>query len=127
MRVPREVADTQLRPDMILISRKTKRIGMVKLTVQGEERIEVSGELKRVKYAPLEVEGRRKGWAVRVWKVKVGWHGFPATSMADFLKNIGMRGGDRARTLRKIAGEAERCSRAIWLWSQKQAWGQYGS
>ena len=127
LRVPREVADTQLRPDMILISRKTKRIGIVELTVPGEERIEVSGELKRAKYAPLEVEGRRNGWAVRVWTVEVGCRGFPATSMAGFLKDMGVRGGDRARTLKRIAAEAERCSRAIWLWSKKQTWGQYGS
>ena len=59
LRVPREVADTQLRPDMILISRKTKRIGIVELTVPGEERIEVSGELKRAKYSSRCLSARR--------------------------------------------------------------------
>ena len=47
LKFPREVAVTNLRPDMLLVSESTKRIGLVELTVPSEERIEVSGELKK--------------------------------------------------------------------------------
>ena len=47
LKIPREICDTNLRPDLIIVSRKTKQIGIVELTVPNEDRIEVSGEIKR--------------------------------------------------------------------------------
>ena len=61
LRVPERVAETNLRPDMILLSQSSKRMGIVELTVPSEERIEVSEELKREKYARIEAEGRQRG------------------------------------------------------------------
>ena len=117
LKFPRQVAITNQRPDMILMSEATKRIGLIELTVPSEERIEVSGELKRAKYAPLQEEGKANGWNVRVWAVEVGCKGFPAASMASFLKDIGIAGGERTRLLKKIGEEAENSSRMIWNWS----------
>ena len=77
LKVPVEVADTHLRPDMLLMSRGTKRMGVIELTVPSEERIEVSSELKKMKYEGLKIEGKTKGWAVTVWAVEVGCRGFP--------------------------------------------------
>ena len=51
-----------------------------------EERIAISSELKKSKYAPLQEEGKVNGWNVYVWTVEVGCKGFPAASMASFLK-----------------------------------------
>ena len=124
LKFPSRVADTRLRPDMLLVSDNTKRVGLIELTVPGEERVELSGELKRTKYEELEREGRRKGWAVRIWTIEVGCRGFPAASMATFLKDIGISGGERARNLRKIGETAEKCSRAIWHWSCIPGWGK---
>ena len=117
LKFPRQVAITNQRPDMILMSEMTKRIGLIELTVPSEERIEVSRELKRAKYAPLQEEGKANGWNVQVWAVEVGCTGFPATSMASFLKDIGIAGGERTRLLKKIGEEAENSSRMIWNWS----------
>ena len=64
LKFPRQVAITNQRPDMVLMSEGTKRIGLIELTVPSEERIEVSGELKRTKYAPLQEEGEANGWNV---------------------------------------------------------------
>ena len=102
---------------MILMSNSTRRMGIVELTVPSEERIEISGELKREKYQRIVQEGREKGWTVRVWAVEVGCRGFPAASMASFLKDMGIRGGERSRALRRIGEAAESGSRAIWRWS----------
>ena len=117
LRVPDRIAETNLRPDLLLISEDTKRMGICELTVPSEERVEISGELKRAKYEEIEREGKRKGWSVRTWTVEVGCRGFPAASMATFLKEIGIGGGERGRSLKKIGEAAERCSKAIWGWS----------
>ena len=56
-----------------------------------EDRIEVSDELKRLKYQQIVQEGRNNGWGVRVWAVEVGCRGFPAVSMSTLMKDIGYR------------------------------------
>ena len=50
LKIPIEIADTRLRPDMIIVSKKTRQLGIIELTVPTEERIEVSAEGKRLKY-----------------------------------------------------------------------------
>ena len=127
LRVPGNIMETELRPDMLLISDSTKRMGVVELTVPSEDRIEVSGELKRSKYAIIQQEGKRQGWRVQVWAVEVGCRGFPAASMASFLKDIGVTGGDRKRKLRKIAETTERASKWLWNCSRFKEWGKFSS
>ena len=123
LRFPRQVADTNLRPDMLLMSESTRRIGLIELTVPSEDRVEVSGELKKAKYAPLQEQGKVKGWNVHVWAVEVGCKGFPAASMSSFLKDIGIAGGERNLHLKKIGEEAMYSSRMIWNWSHFTQWG----
>ena len=72
LKFPKEVAETNQRPDMILMSSSTKRIGLIELTVPSEERIEVSGELKKARYAPLQEQGKANGWRVQIWAIEVG-------------------------------------------------------
>ena len=124
LRVPAYVTKTNLRPDILLISDNTKQMGVIELTVPSEERIELSGELKRTKYAPLLEEGRQNGWKVRVWAVEVGCKGFPAASMASLLKDLGFKGSQRGKLLKKMGQTAESASHSIWRWSHFQEWGR---
>ena len=78
------------------------------MTVPSEERIELSEEIKRTKYAVIQEEGKKNGWNVQVWAVEVGCRGFPAASMASFLKEICINGGERKKKLEKIGEEAEK-------------------
>ena len=123
LKAPGEVAVTNMRPDMLLISDMTKKMGIVELTVPGEERIEVSGELKRTKYAGLQEEGRENGWLVQIWATDIGCRGFPAASMVTFSKEIGINGTERRRKLKRMGEIAENASRAIWRWSHFKSWG----
>lgn len=61
LKVPVKVASTNLRPDILLMSGSRKKMGVVELTVPSEERIEVSGELKRTKKACKNKEDRTVG------------------------------------------------------------------
>merc|ERR1712055_631417 len=123
LKFPIQVADTNMRPDMILVSESTKRIGLIELMVPSEERVEVSGELKKAKCASLLKEGRTRGWNMHMWAVEVGCKGFPAASMASFLKDIGIAEGERSRQLKKIGEAATPSSRRIWNWSHFTQWG----
>ena len=122
LKVPRQIADTNQRPDMMLISESTRLAGVIELTVPREDRVEVSGELKKMRYAPLQEQGKANGWKVHVWAVEVGCRGFPAASMASFLKDIGMAGSERNRLLKRIGDEAMMASRRIWNWSNLPKW-----
>ena len=51
LRIPAEVAPTDLRPDLILVSSSTKRMGVMEPTVQNKDRVEVANEMKRMEYA----------------------------------------------------------------------------
>ena len=124
LRIPTSITTTDLRPDMVLISESTRQLGIIQLTVPNENRIEVSGELKKAKYAPTAEEGTRKGWRVRVWAVEMGCRGFPARSLTMLLRDIGFTGKERKSMLRKIGNVAEEASRAIWSWSNIKEWGK---
>ena len=123
LKIPAEVTITNLRPDMMLISWQTKQVSFIELTVPSEERIEVSGEIKKTKYEAIAIDGRQKGWRVRIWAVEVGCRGFPASSMASFLKEIGYRGKEGKRVIEEISKAAEMASHSIWKWSQIKNWG----
>ena len=122
LRIPSNITITNLRPDMVLVSQSTQQLGIVELTVPNENRIEVSSELKKAKYAPLVEEVRQKGWRVNIWAVEVGCKGFPARSLTVLLRDVGYTGKERKNILRKVGDVAEEASRAIWRWSSIKEW-----
>ena len=117
------VAPTDLRPDLILVSDASKRMGVMELTVPNEDRVELANEMKRMKYATLQVEGKKRGWTVEVWAVEVGCRGFPAASMTKFLKDLGLSGEKKKKVLRKVGEAAESASRWLWRCSSRLEWG----
>ena len=122
--IPPHIMETPLRPDMLLVSERTKQLGIVELTVPSEERIEVSSELKKMKYAPIEEAATRRGWKVRVWAVEVGCRGFAAASLSSCLKDMGFTGSKRKSILKKVGQEAEKSSQKIWSWCHWKEWGK---
>ena len=125
--VPPHIMETTLRPDMLLVSERTKQLGIVELTVPREDRVEVSAALKKLRYTPLEEEARRKGWKVRMWSIEVGCRGFPAASLSTFFKDIGLMGNRKKIILRKVGHEAAAASQSIWRWSHWKKWGRDSS
>ena len=60
------------------------------------------------------------GWSVSMWPVEVGCRGFPANSMAAFLRALGFTGRKRKMALKNLGEKAEEASRMIWLWSNNE-------
>ena len=124
--VPSWILQTNLRPDIIIISESSKQMGIMELTVPSEERVEIAGEIKRTKYETLAEAGKKNGWKVRVWAVEVGCRGFPAGSMASLLRDLGYQGSEKRKKLRQIGEAAETASRSVWNWSHFKEWGRQG-
>ena len=97
---------------------------IIELSVPTEERIEVSGELKRTKYEVLKSEGKRNNWRVSCWAVEVGCRGFPAVSMSTLLREMGLTGAERRKKIEKLGSIAEEASRTIWKASHYKNWGR---
>ena len=123
LKIPREICLTNLRPDLIIVSKKSKQLGIVELTVPNEDRVEVSGELKRLKYEQIVQDGRNNGWRVRVWAVEVGCRGFPAMSMSTLMKDLGYKGGERKKAIERLSKVAEEASHSLWKASHYKKWG----
>ena len=123
VKIPENVVQTSLRPDLVVTSEKKKILGMMELTVPYEDRIEVSGELKRSKYQEIVNAGESKGWKVTLWSVEVGCRGFPAVSLGNYLRDIGFSGSERTKHLKKMGEIAQNASNSIWKWSHFRNWG----
>ena len=123
LKIPSYIATTNLRPDMIVISKRSKQLGVMELTVPSEERIEVSAEGKRLKYAELEELSKRRGWRCRVWTVEIGCRGFAAGSLAYLLKSLGYRGRKKKNIIKTVEEVAADASQTIWRCSHFKNWG----
>ena len=122
--VPAQIVVTTLRPDMILTSEASKQVCIVELTVAREDRLEVSGELKKTKYEELKEGGEANGWRVMIRTVEVGCRGFAFGSLAQVLRDIGYEGREKKMVIKKVEEVAEHCSNMIWRWSHSKAWGR---
>ena len=125
LHIPKDVTTTNLRPDITLISRATRQFGIVELTVPTEDRVEISGELKKNKYEKLAQEAKLNKWRVRIWAIEVGCRGFPATSLLTFLKDIGYQGRQKKNTIENISKSAEQASMSLWKASFYKEWGNF--
>ena len=72
LKIPIGVTTTNLKPAIIVESEKTKQMGIIELKVPIEDRIEVSGEIKKEKYQRIVNEGKQNGWRVTCWAVEIG-------------------------------------------------------
>ena len=123
LRIPEHIAATLQRPDMILTSDAVKRLIIIELTVPTEDRVEVSTELKRVKYEDgVATAAGKKGWKTTIMTVEMGCRGFPAYSMVRLLKELGYQGKQKKEILMKLRTITEEASLYIWKTSQCKTW-----
>ena len=123
VKIPKDILQTSLRPDLVVTSEKRKILGMMELTVPYEDRIEVSRELKKSKYQEIVSAGESKGWKVTLWSVEVGCRGFPAVSLGNYLRDIGFSGAERTKHQKLVGEIAQSASNSIWKWSHFRNWG----
>ncbi|KAI8482277.1 hypothetical protein Bbelb_399680 [Branchiostoma belcheri] len=119
---PEEVVATNLRPDMVLWSKQAKKVTMIELTVPWEERVEEAHERKALKYQDLVQSCKDKGWRAMCFPVEVGTRGFICQSTWRMLGAVGVKGRRRREVTKRVAEEAERASRWLWVKSTDGEW-----
>ena len=115
---PQEIAQTDLRPDLVIWSKHENTVIIGELTVPWEDNVEVAHEYKYNKYTDLVLECREKGWKVILCPFEVGSRGFIAQSLVKFLSKIGVSAKDRKK-LQLKASEAA-CRGSAWIWKKYQ-------
>ena len=119
--VPTEIAITSLRPDVVLISKKTKSVIMCELTCPREENAEWAHERKLLKYEDLKNEALDNGWKARVYAVEVGCRGFASRSLRGFFTAIGCSNKKIKSAIEECCAAAEKCSVQIYM-RRKDRW-----
>ena len=107
---------------MVIYSNKKKQVLMVELTVPYEDRMGVANELKRIKYEEMRQECSIKGWNCQIWPVEIGVRGFTGRSVGALLKELGVIGAERNRSLQELSASAEEGSRILWSRHQQKEW-----
>lgn len=121
LKFPDNIAVTTLRPDIVLVSERTRQVVLLELTVPWEDRMEEAFERKRAKYEELAGECRSRGWRTRCNPIEVGCRGFTGQSLVRALKMLGIKGLHNRRAIKNIGDAAEKASR--WLWIKRgEAW-----
>ena len=122
--VPDEIAITLSRPDILMMSRKTKAVILCELTCPWEENAEWAHERKLEKYEELKNQMMDNGWSVRVYAVEVGCRGFVSRTLRGFLKDIGCSNRKIKKTIKDCCEAAERSSVSIYMSRSEARWKQ---
>ena len=124
MKIPEQIVKTNLRPDIIIYSKRSKKVAMIELTVPWEDRIGLANELKKSKYEDCRQECITNTWKCEVWPVEIGVRGFSGRSLGALFKEFGVVGVERRRGIMELSAAAEEASRIIWCNHQVSEWYQ---
>ena len=120
--IPRHIAQTSFRPDIIIYSNSTKQIFILELTVPAEDNIIQRHTDKEDKYARLLDDININQWTGRVFGIEVGSRGYVAKSFNYAMKALGVK-QDIVRKLRKaVSLICLRCSYSIFLSRKNEIW-----
>ena len=111
-----------LRPDVVITSKSTKRIIIGELTCPAEENIHDANIRKMNRYSDLVKELSNNGWSVFLLPFEVGARGFVAHSMSTFLRKLGFSHNKSSKTCKLLSKTSSRCSYSIWLARNNKFW-----
>lgn len=117
---PQDIVATNLRPDMLLVSKSNKTIIIMELTVPWEERMELSHQLKRAKYQDLVEEAKITGWHALLFPYEVGCRGYPSNTLHYMLRKLGIPRPELRKAMKSIGAVAESSSRWLWIMKDKE-------
>ena len=88
--VPADIVTTPLRPDIVVIQRRERKIKLVELTVPFESNFLAAMERKAERYSPLVADIEAKGYKCQFFSIEVGSRGIAGPGT---LKNEGNQWG----------------------------------
>ena len=87
---PDIIKKPNVRPDMVLVSEKSKTVVVIELTVLFESNMGESHEFKLAKYEELMADLHRSGHKIHKFAVEVGARGFVGATAYSLLKRLGL-------------------------------------
>ena len=115
LKFPYIICSTSLRPDIVIFSKKLKKVIIVELTSPCEENFEFWHLEKLTKYSELADACKAAGWTVVLFAVEVGARGFASSSLKECYHRFGIVGRQARVALDQAATNAVRASFWIWL------------
>ena len=112
---PFQLALTELRPDILLYSKSSKRAVLLELTCPCEENMESWHSQKLNKYTPLAKVIEDNGWAVDLFAIEVGARGYSSRSLSICLKRLGFNNKIVHKTTKSLSCISMKASFYIWL------------
>lgn len=119
---PKIISSKGLRPDIVL-SKVNQKIILVELTVPYECRMEQSHDYKTNKYENLKSELIKEGYNAIVRAVEIGARGFVSGTLHQFLGQIGIKGRNRAKSIKRLIEVTENSS--MWIWKKRNTRGVF--
>lgn len=114
---PQKVLLTELRPDIVLMSEKGKRVIAAELTIPWEDNFDCAHERKAKKYDELIQECRARGWTADCFPIEIGCRGLVGHSFLAFVGKL--ETGCRGILKREVSNAAIRAS--AWIWQKHRS------
>ena len=115
LQFPPEVAVTSLRPDVVILSRSTKTVIMLELTVPLEDRSHLAYDRKSSKYSALVTACEESGFKAHLFPIEVGCLGYSPHSLLHCLEALGLPKSTARQLRTECSRVARRCSYIIFL------------
>jgi hypothetical protein len=120
---PVHICVTNLRPDLVMYSTKSKKVLIFELTCPLEENILKSRQYKRSKYTPLKHQIKDNGWNCTLITIEIGARGFVANPIKGILLKLGFLPKESKTIIKNISRVVARCSFAIYKCHKIRNWG----
>ena len=110
---PKTISSKGLRPDIVRLSRVNLKTIVVELSIPYENRMDQNHKYKTSKYEDLKKELEKEGYSVILKAVEIGARGFVAGTLYQLLSQIGIKGRNRAKCIKRLIEITENSS--LWI------------
>ena len=114
---PKTIYSKGLQQDIVLLSRANLKIIVVELSIPYEIQMDQSHEYKTSKYEDLKKEMEKEGYSLIVKAVEIGAKGFVPGTLYQFLSQMGMKGQNRAKYIKRLIEITE--NSFMWIWNKR--------
>ena len=119
---PHHIAQTSLRPDIVIYSNTTKQVILLELTVPAEDNIIQRHMDKENKYAKLLDDISMKQWRGHIYGIEVGSRGYVAKSFGFALRKLGFTQNAIRNAVKDVSLVCLRSSYSIYLSRKNEIW-----
>ena len=119
---PPEITATPERPDIVIWSKKLKKVINLELTCPAEEGIEAAKTRKEARYFGLKCNAKDRKWTAQVRTIEVGARGFVGKEIPRTLKDLGRNPRQINADIKNLSALAIRCTYAIYLARDTKDW-----